>query len=107
MGDLRYIYQRELDRVFIQLDMVYEDSKVLLRRTASDKVLPDKAFNNAKSSKFDGYQKSFASVVYNVYDKKSSDCAIKSEIILNQCPPDLATWQLAEEFHKPIIRKLY
>ena len=87
--------------------MVYEDSKVSLRRTASDKVLPDKAFNNAKSSKFDGYQKGFASVVYNVYDKKSSDCAIKSEIILNQCPPDLATWQLAEEFHKPIIRKLY
>ena len=87
--------------------MVYEDSKVLLRRTASDKVLHDKAFNNVKNSKFDGYQKGFASVVYKVYDKKSSDCAIKSEIILNQYPPDLATSQLAEEFHKPIIRKLY
>ena len=31
--------------------------------------------------------------------------AIKSKFILNQCPPDLATQQLAEEIRKLIIRK--
>ena len=31
--------------------------------------------------------------------------AIKSKIILNKRPQDLATWQLAEALHKPIIIK--
>ena len=37
--------------------MVYEDFKHLPRRTASDKVLHDKAFNIAKSTKSDRYQR--------------------------------------------------
>ena len=36
--------------------MAYGDFKDLKRRTASDKVLTDKAFNIAKSSKYYGYQ---------------------------------------------------
>ena len=38
-----------------------------------------------------------ASMVYNLFDKKFSGGAIKSEIISNQ--------QLAEDLHKPVIRK--
>ena len=37
--------------------MAYGDFNDLLRRTASDKVLPDKAFNIAKNPKYDGYQR--------------------------------------------------
>ena len=37
--------------------MTYGDFKDLPRRTASDKVLYNKAFNTAKNPKFDGYQK--------------------------------------------------
>ena len=37
--------------------MAYQDFKDLARRTASDKVLRDKAFNIAKNSKYDGYQR--------------------------------------------------
>ena len=37
--------------------MVYADFKDLTRRTASDKILRDKAFNIAKNSKYDGYQR--------------------------------------------------
>ena len=46
-GDLRYIYQKELDKVCFQHDMVYGDFKDLTRRTVSDKILRDKAFNIA------------------------------------------------------------
>ena len=37
---------------------------------ASDKMLRDKAFNMAKNSKYDGYQRSLALMVYNFFDKK-------------------------------------
>ena len=44
--------------------MAYGDFKDLTRRTASDKILHNKAFIIAKSSKYDGYQRGLASMVY-------------------------------------------
>ena len=35
--------------------MAYGDFKDLAKRTASDKILRDKAFNIAKNPKYDGY----------------------------------------------------
>ena len=55
-GSSGYI-QNELDNAFFQLDMAYGGLKDLTRRTASDKVLRDKAFNTAKIQKYDGYQR--------------------------------------------------
>ena len=75
--------------------MAYGDFKGLLIKTASDKVLRDKAFNIAKNPKHDGYQRDLASMVYKFFDKKSSDSGIKS----------MPNQQLANELHKPIIRK--
>ena len=46
--DKNYIYKNELDKTCFQHDMAYGDFKDLARRTTSDKVLKDKAFNNAK-----------------------------------------------------------
>ena len=43
--------------------MAYGDCKDLARRTASDKVLRDKAFNIPKNLKYDGYQIGLASVL--------------------------------------------
>ena len=37
--------------------------KDLARRTGSDTVLRDKAFNTAKTPKYDGYQRGLASIV--------------------------------------------
>ena len=42
-GDTSYIYKNELDKVCFWHDMAYGDFKDLARRTASDKVLRDKA----------------------------------------------------------------
>ena len=49
--------------------MAYGDFKDLKRRTFSDKVLRDKAFNIAKNPKNDGYLRGLASVVYKFFDK--------------------------------------
>ena len=69
-GDRKYIYRNELDKACFQHDMTYGDFKDLARRTASDKVLKDKAFNIAKNPKHDGYQRGLASMVYKFFYKK-------------------------------------
>ena len=48
--DKSYIHKNGLDQACFQHDMAYGDFKDLKRRTASDKVLRDKAFNIAKNS---------------------------------------------------------
>ena len=76
--------------------MAYGDFKNLAKRTIADKVLRDKAFEIA-SQKYDGYQRGLASTVYNFFDNKlqGSGLANNEENI-----------QLADELHKPIIKKL-
>ena len=91
-----YIYKIELDKACFQHDTVYGDFKDLARRTTSDKVLKDKAFNIAKNPKNDGYQKGLASMVYKFFDKNSKGGGVYVEVKHNE--------QLAKELHKPIIR---
>ena len=43
-GDSRYIYKNEIDKICLQHDMTNGDFKYFLRKTASNKVWPDKAF---------------------------------------------------------------
>ena len=52
--------------------MSYGDFKNLTRRTAFDTILRDKAFNLAKNSKYDGYQRGLTSMAYKFLDKKST-----------------------------------
>ena len=80
-----------------QHGMAYGDFKDLKRRTQSQKVPKDKAFAIASNPKYDGYQRGLASMIYKIFDKKSKGTGIKNEIEENQ--------QLANELHKPIIRK--
>ena len=44
-GDTRYIYRNDLDKSCFQHDAAYSKCKDLAKRTASDKILRDKAFN--------------------------------------------------------------
>ena len=99
-GDTSYIYKNEFDKACFQHDMAYGDLKDLKRRTFSDKVLRDKAFNIAKNPKYDGYQTGLASMIYNFFDKKSKVSGIANNEIKQKL-------QLAKELHKPIIRTVY
>ena len=91
-GNTDFIYKNELDKARFQHDMAYGKSKDLVRRTQSDKVLKDKAFKIASDPKYDGYQRGLASMFF---DKKSKGSGIINE----------SNYQLANELHKPIIKK--
>ena len=54
----------------------------------------NKAFNIARNSKYDGYQRGPASMVYKHFDKKTSSRGIKNENISNK--------ESAKELQKPI-----
>ena len=98
--DSRYICKNELDKACFQHDMAYGDFKDLKKRTATDKVLRDKAFNIDKNPKYDGYQRGLASMVYKFFDKRTKGSGVT---LGNKSIPQ--NEQLAEELHKPIIRK--
>ena len=94
-GNTDFIYKNELDKACFQHDMAYGKSKNLAKRTQSDKVLRDKAFEIASNPKYDGYQRGLASVVYKFFDKKSSGSGVDTE----------PNYHLANELHRQIIRK--
>ena len=95
-GNTNYIYKNELDKVCFQHDLAYRDFKELKKRTASDKVLRDKAFNIAKNPKYDGYQRGLASMIYKFFDKKSKGRGVNIPLEFNE--------QLAEELQKTVVR---
>ena len=100
-GDTNYIYKNELDKAWFAHDAAYSDSKDLTKRTVADKILRKRAFNIAKDQKYDGYQRGLASMVYKFFDKKSQGSGAKH--VNTKLTPQ--NQQLAEELHKPIIRK--
>ena len=109
-GDISYIYKNELDKACFQHDIAYGDFKNIKRRTASYKILRYKAFNIAQNPKYDGYQRGLASVVYKFFDKKSAGSGIvnnnnDNNIKQNRRSLRLAALELANELHRPIIRK--
>ena len=77
------MYRIELDKACFQHNMAYGDFKDLTRITASDKVLSDKAFNIAKTPKYD--------MAYKFFVKKTSGGAIKS--MSNQHKPNIKNFE--------------
>ena len=82
--------------------MAYEDVKDLARRTASDNFLRDKAFNIAKTPKYDGYQRGLVAMVYKFFDKKSASLTDKS--VSGSSVAHEPNYQLANELHKPVFK---
>ena len=96
-GYSRDIYQNELDKAGFQHDMAYGDFKDLTRRTGSDEILRDKAFNIAKNPNYDGNQRGPSLMVYKFFDKKLLVVLLKNKSVSNQ--------EISEELQKPTIRK--
>ena len=100
-GDTNFIYKNQLEKACFAHDAAYSDSKDLTKRTATDKILGNRAFNIAKDPKHDGYQRGLASIVYKFLDKKSAGSGAK-HVNIKLTPQNQ---QLAKELHKPIIKK--
>ena len=62
-GNTNFIYKNELDKACFQHDLW--QIKRFSKKTQSYKVLKDKAFKIASDTKYDGYQRGLASIVYN------------------------------------------
>ena len=54
--------------------------------------MKDRVYDIARDHKYDGYQRALTSIVYTFFDKKTG-----SGVNVNE--------QLAEELHKPVIKK--
>ena len=75
--------------------MAYGKSNDLAKKTQSDKVLRDKAFQIVSDPKYEGYQRGLASMFYNFFDRKSSGSGIDVE----------PNYWLVNELCRQIIRK--
>ena len=93
-GNTDYSYKNELDQACFQHDMACGKYKDLSKRTQSDRVLRDKAFEIASNPKYAGYQRGLALMIYKFFDKISTG----SGVMPNQ--------QIPSELHKLIIRRI-
>ena len=66
-GETNYIYKTDFDKSCFQHDMNYGKYKYLPKRTKSDKVLRDKAFEIANNPKYDGCQRGLVSMVFKFF----------------------------------------
>ena len=90
--NLNYIYKNELDKACFDHDAAYSDIIDLAKRTFSDKILKEWAYEIAINPKYYWYQRRFASMVYQCFDKKTESGASVNE-------------ELAQRLHKPVIKK--
>ena len=93
IGNLKHLYKNKLDKACFAYDAAYSKSKDLAKRTISVRILKNRAYKIARNRGYDRHQRALARMVYKFFDKKTG-----SIISVNE--------QLAEELHKPVIKKL-
>ena len=88
IGNLKHVSRNESNKVSFPHDAAYSDSK----DTISDKILKNKAYEITRNRKHDVYERALASMGYKVFDQKT-----RFGVSVNE--------KLAEELHKPVIKK--
>ena len=71
-------------------DAAYSHSKDFAKRTISNKILKNRAYEIAGNCQYDGYQRALKSMVYQFFDEKT-----EFGLSVNE--------QLGEELHKQVI----
>ena len=75
-GNLKHLYRNDLDKTCFAHDAAYSDSKDVPKRTISDKILKDRAYEIARNPRYDGYKRGLATMIYKFFDKKTGSGAI-------------------------------
>ena len=70
-NNLKHLYRNELDQTCFAHDAAYSDSKDLVKKAISDKILKDRADEIPRICNYDAYQKTLASIIYECFDKKN------------------------------------
>ena len=91
-GNLKHLYENDLDNTCFVHDAANSDSKDLAKRTISDKILKERVYKIARNHDYDGFERALTSMVYRIFDKKKGSGRSINE-------------QLAEELHKTVIKK--
>ena len=81
-GNLKHSYRDELDKACFAYDAAYSDSKDLAKRTVSDKILKDRAYEIARNGKYDGYQRALASIVFWKENRIGTECKWTSSWVI-------------------------
>ena len=87
--NLQQLYRNELGKACFSHDASYSNCKHLAKRTISDKILGDEAYEITRNCKYDGHQRALASMIHKFFDKRTG-----LGVSVNE--------QLAEELHKPV-----
>ena len=109
-GDTRLLYRSELDKACFKHDAGYAKYKDVENRLISNQKLRNSAYDTASNPKYDGYQRGLASMVYKFFDSKVAPLDKKSMSGKgNAKHSSLERIEnnkiLAEELHKPVIKK--
>ena len=83
-----YIYKNDLDKACFQQDMAYGKYKDLAKRTQSDKLLRDKAFEIASNPQYHGCHRGLVSMAFEYFDKKQKAVVLlrlQVNLLLNPC----------------------
>ena len=113
-GDTRLLYRNELDKACFKHDAAYAKYKDVENRLISDQKLRNSAYDIASNLKYDGYQRGLASMVYKVAPLDKKTMSGKGNAKSTAEPSALARSSLkrtgnnkilAEELHKPVIKK--
>ena len=99
-ADLKYIFKNKLDEACCAYDASYSDSKNLAKRTISDRILKDRAYEIVINLNYDVYQIGLASMVNKFFVTKTG-----LEVIAASKAGASVNEELAQELHKPVIKK--
>ena len=66
-GNLKHLYKNELDKPCFAQDAAYSDSKDLAKRTISDRILRDRAYEIARNRGYDEYEGELPSIIYKFF----------------------------------------
>ena len=69
-GNSKHLYRKEFDKARFAHDAAYSDSKDLAKRTISDKILKDRAYEIARNCNYDGYQRALARFLIRKQNQK-------------------------------------
>ena len=78
-GDMRLLYRNELGKARFKHDATYAKYKDVENRLISDQKLKNSVYDIASNPKYDGCQRSLASMVYKFFDLHSTKklCQVK------------------------------
>ena len=101
-GDTRFLYRNGLDKAFFKHDAAYAKYKGVKNRLILDQKLRNSTHDIASNPKYDGYQRGLASMVYKFFDSKVAPLDKKTTLGEGTRNNKI----LAENLHKPVIKKL-